>query len=301
MNSSRDLVSMIEYSHMIKLIDLIHEYEAEKKALGHFNFANIETVKGLVNSAVSLKLPIILGLSEGERNFFGVKNARALVDSFKQEFNHPIFLSADHTYTMEGVKEVVEAGFDAIVVDGSKLPLHENIAFTKEAVSYVKEKNPDILVEGEIGYIGTSSKIFDEIPEDVLNQELKITPELALDFVRQTGVDLLSPAVGNLHGVLKDIPNPKIDTELIKQIRQMAGVPLVLHGGSGITPGDFKDSITAGISIIHINTDLRIVYKDALKLSLQENADEIAAYKIMSPVVTAIEKKTTEFLTLFSS
>ncbi len=292
---------MIEYSYMIRLIDLIHEYEGQKKALGHFNFANIETLKGLVNSAVSLKLPIILGLSEGERSFFGVKNARAIVNSLKQEFNHPIFLSADHTYTMAGVREVVEADFDAIVVDGSKLSLEENIAFTKEAVSYVKGKNSEILVEGEIGYIGTSSKIFDNIPEDVLTQELKITPELALDFVTQTGVDLLSPAVGNLHGVLRNTPNPKIDTELIKQIRQTAGVPLVLHGGSGITEADFKDSIDAGISIIHINTDLRITYRDTLKLSLQENSDEIAAYKIMSPVVAAIEKETTKFLTLFAS
>ncbi len=291
---------MLVYGYMKKLIDIIQEAEGNKQAVGHFNFSNIEILHGLVSAASELELPIILGLSEGERKFFGVREARAIVDSLKKEHSIPIFLSADHTYSMAGIKEVVDAGFDAVVVDGSKLSIEENIALTKEAVLYVKAKNPDMLVEGELGYIGTSSKILDEIPADVLNSDIKVSPELASNFVTETGVDLLAPAVGNLHGVLKNMTNPNLDIELIKMVRQSAGVPLVLHGGSGIADLDFKQAILAGMSIIHINTELRLAYKDALKLALQENPDEISPYKIMAPVVGAIEVKTKEFLHLFT-
>ena len=286
---------------MKKLIDIIQEVEVNKQAVGHFNFSNIEILHGLVSAASELKLPIMLGLSEGERKFFGVREARAIVDSLKKEHDIPIFLSADHTYSMVGVKEVVDAGFDAVVIDGSKLQIEENIAFTKEAVLYAKAKNPDMLVEGELGYIGTSSKVLDEIPADVLNSDIKVSPELASNFVSETGVDLLAPAVGNLHGVLKTMTNPNLDIELIKAIRQSAGVPLVLHGGSGITDSDFKQAILAGMSIIHINTELRLAYRNALKITLQENPDEISPYKIMAPVVGAIEAKTKEFLHLFTA
>lgn len=292
---------MLVYGYMKKLIDIIQEVEVNKQAVGHFNFSNIEILHGLVSAASELKLPIMLGLSEGERKFFGVREARAIVDSLKKEYDIPIFLSADHTYSMAGVKEVVDAGFDAVVIDGSKLQIEENIAFTKEAVLYAKAKNPDMLVEGELGYIGTSSKVLDEIPADVLNSDVKVSPELASNFVAETGVDLLAPAVGNLHGVLKNMANPNLDIALIKAIRQSAGVPLVLHGGSGITDSDFKQAISSGMSIIHINTELRLAYRDALKITLQENPDEISPYKIMAPVVGAIEAKTKEFLHLFTA
>ena len=124
---------MLVYGYMKKLIDIIQEVEVNKQAVGHFN---IEILHGLVSAASELKLPIMLGLSEGERKFFGVREARAIVDSLKKEHDIPIFLSADHTYSMVGVKEVVDAGFDAVVIDGSKLQIEENIAFTKEAVLY---------------------------------------------------------------------------------------------------------------------------------------------------------------------
>ncbi|MEX0910171.1 MAG: class II fructose-bisphosphate aldolase [Candidatus Paceibacterota bacterium] len=286
---------------MKKLIDIIKEAESNKQAIGHFNFSNIEILHGLVEAASELNMPIMLGLSEGERKFFGVAEARAVVESLRNKYDIPIFLSADHTYSMAGVKEVVDAGFDAVVIDGSKLPIEENIAFTKEAVAYTRAKNPDMLVEGELGYIGTSSKVLTAIPADVLNSDIKVSPELANRFVAETGVDLLAPAVGNLHGMLKNMANPNLDIELIKQIRQASGVPLVLHGGSGITVEDFKQAILAGISIVHINTELRLIYRDTLKMSLQENPDEISPYKIMAPVVGAVAVKTKEFLKLFTN
>lgn len=286
---------------MKTLKEYIQQADQEGWALGHFNISNIEGLWGIFRAAESLQVPIIIGVSEGERNFIGIKQVKALVDSIKAEFDYPIFLNADHTHSLDGIKAVVDAGFDAVIIDGSKLPLEENIALTKEAVSYAKATNPDILIEGEIGYIGTSSKLLDEIPQDVLKAgEHLVTPELAKSFVTETGVDILSPAVGNLHGMLKNMSNPALDIDRIKAIRESAGVPLVLHGGSGITDEDFRQAIQAGISIVHINTEIRVAYRDAVRRSLQDNPDEVAPYKIMSPVISAIQTKVKERLALFA-
>ncbi len=286
---------------MKTLAEYIKEAEAGQWALGHFNISNLEGLWGVFRAAQGLDLPVVIGVSEGERDYIGIKQVKVLVDSLKAEYNYPIFLNADHTYSLEGIKKVVDAGFDSVVVDGSKLPLEENIALTKQAVDYAKSVNPNILVEGEIGYIGTSSKLLDEVPaEAVISGEALPTPTLAAQFVEATGVDLLAPAVGNLHGMLKTGTDPRLDIELIKNIREAAGVPLVLHGGSGITDTDFVEAIKAGISMVHINTEIRLVFRDAVKMYLQNNPDEIAPYKIMAPAMRAIEEKTASRLRLFA-
>ena len=286
---------------MKSLKETIKDAEKRGVAIGHFNISNIESLYGIFNASKKLNLPVIIGVSEGERDFIGIRQVVALVKSLREEHNYPIFLNADHTYSFERVKEAVDAGFDSVIFDGAKLPIEENIKITKQCVKYVRDVNPDILVEGELGYIGSSSKILDKIPEDAETKGESLTkPEIAKMFVMETGVDLFSPAVGNLHGMLRHGKNPELQIGLIKEIRKEAGVPLVLHGGSGISYEDFKNAIEAGISIIHINTELRLAYKKAIQLSLQENPDEIAPYKIMKNVILAVEKVVEERLKLFN-
>jgi fructose-bisphosphate aldolase, class II len=283
------------------LKEIILEAESKKVAIGHFNISNTEGLWGVFNAAKSLNVPVIIGVSEGERDFIGVAQARALVDSLQKQFDYPIFLNADHTYTFERVKEVVDAGYDAVTIDGSKMSFEDNVAFTKKCVDYARSVNPQMIVEGELGYIGTSSKLLDEIPEGIVTAgEGLTTPEQAKDFVERTGVDLLAPAVGNIHGMLKATHDPRLEIERIRNIRTLAGVPLVLHGGSGTVDEDFVSAIDNGVVIVHINTEIRVAYRDALRLSLQEMPDEIAPYKILKPAILAIEKVATERLKLFN-
>lgn len=287
---------------MMTLKDCVKEAEQRKVAIGHFNISNIEGFWAIVRTACELELPVIIGVSEGERDFVGVHAARALVDSARKELGHPIFLNADHTYSFDRVKEAIDIGYDSVIVDGAKLPFEENVSLAQQCVSYARKVNPEIIVEGELGYIGQSSKILDEIPEGVgLSPKSLTSPEQALQFVKETGVDMLAPAVGNIHGMLKGGSDPRLDIERIKSIRESTGVPLVLHGGSGNSEGDFKDAIKAGISIVHINTELRVAFKDALKRTLQENSDEVAPYKIMKPSVTAMSKVVEAKLKLFNN
>ncbi len=278
------------------LKQIIQEADQGKIAIGHFNISNIEGLWAIFNSAKELDLPVIIGLSEGERDFVGTKQAVALVKSLREEFDYPIFINADHCKSFESLKEAVDAGFDAVIFDGAHLSVDENIKETKRCVEYTKGVNSDIIVEGELGYIGTSSKMLDEVPEGVEMTSV----EDAERFVKETGVDLFSPAVGNIHGMLKGVQNPNLDIERIKDIREACGVPLVLHGGSGITDDDFISAIDSGISIVHINTEIRKAYRESLERSLSGDAEQIAPYKIMKPVVEKMGEVISGRLKLFS-
>lgn len=289
------------------MIKTLREYikEAEKNhvAIGHFNISNIEALHGIYNAAKKLNLPIIIGVSEGEEEFIGRDEIATLVKMIKERDDYPIFLNADHHYSFESVKSVIDAGYDSVIIDAVKLPLEENITLTKKCVEYAKEvgkkEGREILVEAELGFIGQSSKLLDEIPEGV-SEATMTKAENAKNFVEQTGIDLLAPSVGNIHGMVKG-GNPKLDIERIKEISETCGIPLVLHGGSGISDSDFREAIKAGISIIHINTEIRVAYREALEKYLQENPKEVAPYKILKPAVEAIEKVVEERLKLFNN
>jgi fructose-bisphosphate aldolase class II len=200
----------------------------------------------------------------------------------KREYTVPIFLNADHTYSFEKVKEVVEAGYDSVIVDGAKLAYEDNVKLVKQCVDWVREyeeKNGKrVLVEAELGYIGQSSSLNSKLPEGVSETNLT-TRDQARDFVLRTGIDLFAPAIGNVHGMLVDAPEPKLHVDRISEIRDVAGVPLVLHGASGNTDEDLVNSIKAGISVIHINTEIRKAFRDGIKEYIDENPNEIAPYK----------------------
>ncbi len=286
---------------MLTLRECLKEAEQNKVAIGHFNISNIEGLWAVFNAARSLNLPVIIGTSEGEREFIGTKQCALLVKSLREEFNYPIFLNADHTYSFEKVKEAVDAGYDAIIYDGAEQPFEENIKVTKECVAYAKSKNPEILIEGELGYKGTSSEVLDSIPKGVeLGPEFLTHPEEAARFVEETGVDLLAPAVGNFHGMLKS-GDPALNIDTVREVGLAAKVPLVLHGASGNSAGDIQASIANGVRIVHVSTELRAAYTEALRKSLADSPKEVAPYKLNKPAIVAMQKVAEEKLRIFNN
>lgn len=288
---------------MKTLREYIKEASDNGIAIGHFNISNIEGFHGIYNAAKKLNVPVIIGVSEGEEEFIGREEVACLVKTIRERDNYPIFLNADHHYTFESVKLAIDAGYDAAIIDAVKLSLEENILLTKKCVQYATEinqkENRDVLIEAELGFIGQSSKLLSEIPEGI-SQETMTKIDDAVYFVNETGLDLIAPSVGNIHGMIKS-GNPKLNIERIKNLKDACNIPLVLHGGSGISDEDFKNAIKAGISIIHINTEIRLAYKESLEKYLKENPDEIAPYKILKPAVLAIEKVVEERLRLFNN
>ena len=279
--------------------DYLKRTVSEKWALGHFNFSEDEALRAIVESAVKLKTPIFVGTSEGEKKHIGTKEAVALIKAFREEFQIPIFLNADHHKTFESVKEAVDAEYDAILADFSALPFEENIKLTKQSVEYAKSKNPNIIVEGELGYVRGESKIQNEIIE--IKPEDLTKPEEAARFVKETGVDTLAPAVGNIHGIAANAP--KLDFSRISEIKKAVGddVYLVLHGGSGMNESDFKNAIAAGVSVVHINTEIRVAFMEALKETIAKMPEETTPYKILTPSVEAMKKIIEKKLRIFGS
>lgn len=285
---------------MSTIKDYLKRTVSEKWALGHFNFSEDEALRAIVESAAELKTPVFIGTSEGERKHLGVKEAVHFVKAFREEFEIPIWLNADHTKSFDGVKEAVDAGYDAILADFSALSFEENIKLTKQSVEYAKSKNPNIIVEGELGYIKGESKIQKEIIE--IKPEDLTKPEEAERFLKETGIDMLAPAVGNIHGIVTN-SKESIDISRINDIKKAIGndVYLVLHGGSGLSESELKNAINAGISMIHINTEIRVAFTKALKETIEKMSAETTPYKILTPSIDAMKKVVEEKLKIFGS
>jgi len=282
------------------LPEVLTRLQTEGVALGHFNVADHVLLKAVIAAASETKLPVFVGASEGEREFFGARQLAALVKSLRQESNVPVFLNADHTHSRAKAVEAANAGFDSVGVDFSALPFDENVAQTKETVLAIKAINPAILAEGEIGDIGTGSEIHETARADFSKLT---TPEEARQFVEATGIDVLAPSVGNRHGMLKSMVEGKtkkhLDIERIAQIKQAAGVFLTLHGGSGTDDEHFRKAIGSGINIIHINTELRVAWRESLEASLGRDSNEVVPYKILRPVVESVKQVVSARLRLF--
>lgn len=275
---------------MKSLREYIKEARDNKVAIGHFNISNIEALRAIFNAALKLDVPVIIGVAEGERKFIGVKQVAALVKSFREEYNYPFFLNADHCYSFDSVKEAIDAGFDAVIFDATNKSYEENITETKKCVDYARSVGRDVLVEAELGFIGASSKILDKIPEGVkISEEFLTKADEAKDFVERTGIDMLAPAVGNIHGMLKGGVDPNLNIQRVKEISDSINVPLVLHGASGNSDDDISASIQNGISVVHVNTEIRVAFKDGLKKALKERPEEVAPYKYMDIVINEIQ------------
>jgi len=281
------------------LREVVQEYKKAGRAVGHFNISDSNQLRAIALAAKEIGLPAIIGLSEGEREYFPISHARALVSIYQAD-GIPLYLNADHTYGLDKAKQAIDDGVDSIVVDGAKLVVEQNILLVKQVVSYARSSKRDVVVEGELGYIGSSSKQLDELPEGVGIENLTTAAD-AKEFVVSTGVDCFAPAVGNVHGMLKNAAEPRLHPERVKEIAGMTGLPLVLHGASGNTEEDIKACIAAGVAIVHINTELRVMYRDRLYDTIRSNQGEVAPYKFLTPVVTKMKEYVAGKLKVFAN
>jgi fructose-bisphosphate aldolase, class II len=285
---------------MTTLRDVLKQAETKGVAIGHFNISDLVALKGVFDGARDLNVPVVIGLSEGERQFMGVRQASALVQSLREEYDYPIFLNADHTHSLAGALEAAKAGYDWIVFDLSSLPFDQNVRQTKEAVEALKAIRPDILVEGEIGDIGSGSEIHD------LTGDLSLTtPEQAAQFVAETHVDTLAPAVGNRHGMSKTMAagetRKHLNIERIREIKAATHIFMTLHGGSGTADDDLRQAIAAGMTVVHINTELRLAWRHGFDQALKEQPGEVVPYKILPHVVEPVKAVAKSRMALFNS
>jgi len=286
---------------MKSLRDSLTESARKATAIGHFNVSDLVGLNAVTAAARRLEVPALVGTSEGERAFIGARQVAAVVKSIRDEYDFPIFLNADHTHSLAKAEEAARAGYDMIGFDGSTLAFEENVRQTEEAVEAIKSINADVVIEGELGYIGSGSEIHDTVPESSL---ILTRPDEARQFAEATGVDVLAPAVGNMHGLLATMVHGEarkhLDIERIAQIKAATGMPLTLHGGSGTDDDDFRRAIEAGMTIVHISTELRLAWRRGLEAALAAEPDNLVPYQLFRRAGEAMQEVVTKRLKLFN-
>lgn len=264
-------------------------------AVGLFNAVNLELARGIIAAAEATQSPVIMGTAEVLFPYGPLEEVSYYLIPMAKKANVPVVIHLDHGLNYDTCVKALELGFSSIMYDCSTDPYEENVRKVKEMADIAHSYGATI--EGELGHVGDNegSAEGDSHLEDP--SKYFTDPALAKDFVDKTGVDALAIAVGNAHGAYK-LP-PKLDFERIRTIANTVDVPLVLHGGSGLTDSDFKKAIQEGISKVNIFTDINIA---AVKAEFKQFSDmNKGIIDLIPAAVEAIKQETEKKMRLFSS
>lgn len=276
----------------------LEKAKREKFAIGAFNVGNLETFKAIVAAASAKKSPIIIESSPGETQWMEADNIVDLAKNYSEELGIPILVNLDHAESLEQCQIGIEAGYDLIHFDGSKLPYEQNLEIAKKVVELAHQKK--MVVEGELDHIQGSSEVHSGSAQSEIKNIPMTDPDKAKRFVEESGIDILAAFFGNVHGVFKE-GGEDLDLDLLQRVTTATDCYLSLHGGSGIADEQVKEAIKRGIVKVNVNTEMRQAFRESLEEQLDKNPDEIAMYKIEEPVVESIQKIVERKLEIFGS
>jgi ketose-bisphosphate aldolase len=246
---------------IVDLAQLLKPARQDKYAVGAFNVYNLETVDAVLAAAGELNSPVIIALGERYLPHFPIEAVAAIVRTMSQDLSIPVALHLDHAQKIASIELALKAGFTSVMIDGSKLQLSDNIAFTKRAVALARPRGAS--VEAELGRI---------VRTGVAQTDLFTDPQEALRFMEETGVDALAVAIGTVHGLYKG--DPTLDLSRLAEIAKSVSVPLVLHGTSGLPDHLIKSAIQLGVAKLNVNTEMSIQGVNAIRGFLTDEANE---------------------------
>ncbi len=259
--------------------EMLIDAQKNHYAVGAFNANNMEIVQAIIETAEEESAPVIVQASQGAIKYAGLEMIVSMVKTMAEKVSIPVVLHLDHGTDYYQNIRCLRAGFTSLMFDGSKLSFEENVAMTKKVVEMAHTCN--IPVEAEIGQIG---KMDSSDEPGVARERIKdfmADPKEAEKFVKLTKIDSLAAAVGTIHGCRELIA--RLDIERIEEIKDLTGLPLVLHGASGASDEEIKKGIAAGISKINIDTRIRMAFTKAAGEYLTNNPDEIDPRKVLAP------------------
>ena len=282
---------------LVSAKEMLTKAKEGKYAVGQFNINNLEWTKAILQTAQENNSPVILGVSEGAGKYMGgwdvvVGMVNGLLKDMK--ITVPVALHIDHG-TYEGAKAVIEAGFSSVMFDGSHYPIEENIEKTKEIIALASEKG--ISVEAEVGAIGGE--------EDGVVGNGEVADPDECKMIADLGVTMLAAGIGNIHG--KYPANWKgLNFEVLAKIQEKTpGVPLVLHGGTGIPADMIKKAISLGVSKINVNTECQLAFAEATRKYIEAGKDlegkGFDPRKLLAPGTQAIKDRVKEKMDLFGA
>ena len=281
---------------LVSMTEMLNIAKDNKYAVGQFNVNNLEYAQAILQAAEEEKSPVILGVSEGAGRYMGgFKVVVAMVKALMEEYGTtvPVAIHLDHGSSFQKCAEAIHAGFTSVMYDGSHLPLEENIANTKKVVELAHIHG--VSVEAELGRIGGQED--DLVVDDA--EAMYAIPEECDKLVRETKVDCFAPALGSVHGPYKG--EPKLGFDRMEEIMKLTGVPLVLHGGTGIPLKDIQRAISLGTAKINVNTENQIQQTKVIREVLAENPEMYDPRKYMGPGRDAIKETVIQKMREFGS
>ncbi|WP_428909712.1 class II fructose-bisphosphate aldolase [Niallia sp. Krafla_26] len=268
---------------LVSMKEMLNKALADGYAVGQFNINNLEWTQAILAAAEEEKSPVILGVSEGAARYMGgfkviTSMVKALIEEMK--ITVPVAIHLDHGSSFEKCQAAIDAGFTSVMIDASHHPFEENIEITKKVVDYAHEHG--VSVEAELGTVGGQED--DVIADGIIYADPKECEEL----VKRTGIDCLAPALGSVHGPYKG--EPKLGFKEMEEICKVTGMPLVLHGGTGIPTDQIKKSISLGTAKINVNTENQITFTNKVREVLNTDHDVYDPRKFIGPGREAIKE-----------
>ena len=278
---------------LIGVVEMLKNAEAGGYAVGAFNCNNMEIVQAIVAAAEAENSPVIMQASQGAIKYAGLDYIVAMAKLAAEHTHVPVALHLDHGTSYEQAVQCIHAGFSSVMIDGSKLPLDENIRLTRRVLDVARAVG--VSVEAELGKIGGTE-------DDIVVSErdaLLTDPEEAATFVNETKVDALAVAIGTAHGQYKGIP--ELDFPRLEKIKSLVSIPLVLHGSSGVADDDIREAVRLGVRKVNIDTNIREAFTQAARKVLDVNPQEIDPRKVLGPAREAAIEIIREKMRLFGS
>lgn len=275
---------------LVNIKDILKKADEGNYAVGAFNVANMEMIVGSIKAAEELNSPIIIQVAEGRLKYSPLDLIGPMMVSAAKKAKVDVAVNLDHGLTMENIKKALDLGFTSVMIDGSKLPLDKNIELTKNVINEANKYG--VAVEAEVGRVGGSED--DSKATGILYTDV----EDAKKFVKETNISALAVAIGNAHGIYKG--EPDLNFEVLENINKEIEIPLVLHGGTGITEDDFRKCAKNGIRKINIATATFNSVNNAAK-ELYKNDEESNYFKLNSAQVKGAYDNVYKYIKIFGS
>ncbi|MEN3931220.1 class II fructose-bisphosphate aldolase [Microvirga sp. W0021] len=276
---------------LVPLQKALADARRNRYAIGSFNVYNSETIRGVVETGIEMKLPTIVAFGASYMPNMRLKDVAALTRSMAEDADIPVVLHLDHCKSLDVIKEAIDVGFTSVMYDGSALPFAENLANAAKVVKMAHAAN--VGVEAELGGIAKGE---DSNEED--GTEIYTSPDEAVEMVRESGIDALAVSIGTVHGMYAG--EPRVDVNRLKMISAVVDIPLVLHGGSGTPEAIIRECIANGIAKINVNTEISVHTIDNVRKYLAAN-DKVHLSKLCLEEVSYIKQVVKKYMEFFQN
>ncbi len=273
---------------LVNLQSVLEKADKEKYAVGSFDVINTEMLQGVIAAAEETKSPVILAFAQSFEDTVAMDYLAPVMESMARRASVPVVVHLDHAVTFEYLSRAVSYGFTSVMIDASVMPFEDNVAITKKVIDLCRKA--DVSVEAELGHVSGG--------EAADNDDVYIYTDVseASLFVKETGVDALAVAIGTVHGVYKN--KPVLSLQRLNEIKQHIRIPIVLHGGSGLSDNDFREAISSGVSKINIFTDLTLAAMNSIRRDIEKGLPYMG---LCYNTAQAVKEETIKKIKLFGS